>query len=207
MMRLAWLLLVFTFSTAHALEAPKPKFGPDAVPLFQETAHLRTTPAPDYWTLSAFYVPQATSSDCSAAAIVMAVNALRGLPPNADQEIVTENTLLSTVADGDWMAKVTEDGTGVTFGEFERYLRASLDRLDLQQATMNAVTPKAADDAALDGLRKALAENEASGDNVMLVYFNQGVVTGDWDGPHISPIGAHDAEKDRVLVMDVDRHW
>ena len=63
-----------------------------------------------------------------------------------------------------------------------------------------------ADPAALDGLRKALAENEASRDNVMLVYFNQGVVTGDWDGPHISPIGAYDAEKDRVLVMDVDRH-
>ena len=41
----------------------------------------------------------------------------------------------------------------------------------------------------------------------MLVYFNQGAVTGDWDGPHISPIGAYDAKTDRVLIMDVDRDW
>ena len=41
----------------------------------------------------------------------------------------------------------------------------------------------------------------------MLVYFNQGVITGDWDGPHISAIGAYDAANDRVLIMDVDRNW
>ncbi|RPI98917.1 MAG: hypothetical protein EHM39_07385, partial [Chloroflexi bacterium] len=44
-------------------------------------------------------------------------------------------------------------GAPALLDEFERYLRASLDRLDLQQATINAVTPKAADDAALAGLR------------------------------------------------------
>ena len=89
----------------------------------------------------------------------------------------------------------------------EKYLRKALDAFDLAGATMTAVQPTAADAATLDGLRKALAENEASADNVMLVYFNQGVITGDWDGPHISAIGAYDAAKDRVLIMDVDRNW
>jgi hypothetical protein len=39
------------------------------------------------------------------------------------------------------------------------------------------------------------------------MYFNQGVLTGDWDGPHISPIGAYDRESGHVLIMDVDREW
>jgi hypothetical protein len=52
-----------------------------------------------------------------------------------------------------------------------------------------------------------LAANEASDRDIVLVYFNQGVLTGDWDGPHISPIGAYDAATGRVLIMDVDREW
>jgi Phytochelatin synthase len=33
------------------------------------------------------------------------------------------------------------------------------------------------------------------------------VLTGDWDGPHISPIGAYDRDARQVLIMDVDREW
>jgi predicted secreted protein len=201
------LLLAFTGSLAVAQEAPTPKFGPDAVPIFQSNEYLRQAPAPDYWTLSAFYVPQQTTSDCSAAALVMAVNALRGLPANADQEIVTEQNLLSTVGDKAWMDKVTQDGVGVTFNETGTYFRESLDAFDLKDVTVVTVQPIAADAAALAALRKALADNEASPNDVILIYFNQGVITGDWDGPHISAIGAYDVANDRVLIMDVDRNW
>jgi hypothetical protein len=204
---LAAVVLLLSVSGAQALEAPKPKLGPDAVPIFQETDYLRHAPAPDYWTLAAYYVPQATSSDCSAAAISMALNALRGLPANADQELITEDSLLETVQDDTWIGEVEEDGPGVTFEETQHYIRESLDNFDLKQATATAVAPKADDAPALDAFRKALTDNEASAKDVMLVYYNQGVVTGDWDGPHISAIGAYDAAKDRVLIMDVDRDW
>jgi hypothetical protein len=207
MRSLAVFALFFAVSGAQALEPPKPKLGPEAVPIFQETDYLRSAPAPDYWTLSAYYVPQATSTDCSAASIAMAVNALRGLPPNADQELVTEDSLLEDVDDEAWISEVEEDGPGVTFKETRQYLRESLDQFELKAATVTAVAPQVADAAALDAFRKALADNEASGKNVMLVYYNQGAVTGDWDGPHISPVGAYDAAKDRVLIMDVDRDW
>ena len=173
----------------------------------KDLAYLREAPAPDYWILSAFYVPQQTSSDCSAAAVTMAVNALRGLPPNADQEIVTESSLLQSVGDAKWNDQVADEGPGVTFEDLRRVLRESLDSVGLKDAAIDAVKPAAAEPAALDDLREALAANEASADNVMLVYFNQGVITGDWDGPHISAIGAYDAAHDRVLVMDVDREW
>ena len=59
----------------------------------------------------------------------------------------------------------------------------------------------------LASLRQALATNEASDQDIVLVYFNQGVLTGDWDGPHISPIAAYNQETRQVLIMDVDREW
>ena len=59
----------------------------------------------------------------------------------------------------------------------------------------------------LASLRQALATNEASDQDIVLVYFNQGVLTGDWDGPHISPIAAYDKQTRQVLIMDVDREW
>ena len=60
---------------------------------------------------------------------------------------------------------------------------------------------------ALAQVRRLLVANERSDRDIVLVYFNQGVVTGDWDGPHISPIGSYDAARRRVLIMDVDRQW
>lgn len=207
MKRILSLVFVLAVSMAQAEDAAQPKFGPEAVPILSDTAYLRQSPAPDYWTLSAFYVPQHTTSDCSAAAVTMAVNALRGLPANADQEIVTEASLLESVGDAKWNEQVADEGPGVTFDDLRRVLRESLDSIDLAAATIEAVQPTADDGATLSALRQALAANEASPDNVMLVYFNQGVITGDWDGPHISAIGAYDAGKDRVLIMDVDRDW
>jgi hypothetical protein len=194
-------------SAALGADPPKPKLGPEATPLLGSVEYLRKAPAPDYWMLSAFYVPQQTSSDCSAAVAAMAVNALRGLPDTSDGEIVTEKNLLDAVNDTGWRNKVVEDGPGVTFAEWQAYMRKSLDAEGLEKATDKAVHLTAADPAALAALRQALADNESSADDVMLVYFNQGVITGDWDGPHISPIGAYDATNDRVLIMDVDREW
>ena len=43
--------------------------------------------------------------------------------------------------------------------------------------------------------------------DIVLVYFDQGVLTGDWDGPHISPIATYDVDLRHVLIMDVDRQW
>jgi hypothetical protein len=206
-MRKLALIAYLLAATAAFAEEPLPKFGPDATPILQEATYLREAPAPDYWTLSAFYVPQQTSSDCSAAAVTMALNALQGLPPNAVQEVITEKALVGRVADPVWSSQIAEDGPGVTFDDLRKVLRASLDSIDMKDATVEAVQPEVGDPRSLTNLRDALAVNEASGDNVILIYFNQGVVTGDWDGPHISPIGAYDARNDRVLIMDVDRNW
>ncbi len=60
---------------------------------------------------------------------------------------------------------------------------------------------------ALATVRSKLATNEAAADDALLIYFNQGVVTGDWDGPHVALIGAYDAAADLVLILEVDQEW
>src|SRR6187399_950723 len=125
MFRTALVLLFLAASPGLAEEPVKAKLGPDAIPITVDRAYLKTAPADDYWTLSAFYVPQRTSSDCSAAAAVMAVNALRGLPERADMAIVSEDKLLKDVGDKKWSSEVVEDGPGVTFDGFATYLGES----------------------------------------------------------------------------------
>jgi hypothetical protein len=205
---LVWLLVVSgaLASPLVAAEA-KPKLGPDAVPITREAGYLRAAPAPDYWKLSSFYVPQFTSSACSVASVAMAVNFARGLPEDSEEPIVTQKALLEKVADAAWTAKGAEGGDGVTFAEFLNVLEASLETYGIHGYGIEIIRPRAADTEALARMRTALAANEASGDDLILMYFNQGVLTGDWDGPHISPIGAYDRSTHRALIMDVDREW
>ncbi len=185
----------------------KPKLGPDAVPLTREANYLRAAPAPDYWKLSAFYVPQFTTSACSVASVAMAVNFARGLPEDSEEPLVTQSALLDKVADADWSKRGAEGGDGVTFDEFLAVLKESLASYGIQDYALEVIRPHDAGAAALSEVRQALVANEASDHDLILIYFNQGVLTGDWNGPHISPIGAYDQSTHRALVMDVDREW
>ena len=203
---LAALMIGSTAASAVAFEG-KPKLGADAVPITTAPDYLRQAPAPDYWRLAAFYVPQDTSSACSVASVAMAVNFARGLPPGAEDPIVTQAALLEAVGDADWTAKGAEGGDGVRFDEFVAKLRAALAAYAVDGVDLEIVRPADGSAASLAGIRAALAANESSDRDLILVYFNQGTLTGDWDGPHISPVGAYDAGTARVLVMDVDREW
>ncbi len=206
-------LLVWPLVLAWALTSPlagpeaKPKLGPDAVPITREAGYLRTAPAPDYWKLSAFYVPQFTSSACSVASVAMALNFARGLPEDSQAPIVTQKALLDKVADAEWTKRGAEGGDGVTFDQFLSVLEASLEIYGIHGYGIQVIRPRSADAASLAKLRAALTANEASGDDLILMYFNQGVLTGDWDDAHISPIGAYDPSTHKALVMDVDREW
>jgi hypothetical protein len=201
------LTTLLSMSGGASAQEQKPKFGPDALPLSAATDFVRHSPAPDFWQLIAFNLPQDTSSACSVASVAMAVNALRGVPPGAEDELVTQARLLEAVGDPNWVARTVEDGDGVTFADLAIEASAGLAAFELEGATVEAFKPHDAGAATLSQVRALLEENEGSADDVLLVYFNQGVLTGDWDGPHISPIGAYDAAADRVLLLDVDRAW
>jgi hypothetical protein len=192
--------------TGAAAQDLKPKLGPQAIPIQQSHEFLRAQPAPDYWALSPYYEPQATDSACSVAAIAMLVNALRGLPLHAKDKLVTQRGLLEAVGDTRWIGETAQGGAGVTWRGFVDRVSASLKAYGID-ARIEVLKPRDNAPATLEQVRVLLADNEASDRDIVLVYFAQGVLTGDWDGPHISPVGAYDAERHRVLIMDVDRQW
>lgn len=196
-------LLVLAATLARANEV---KFGPDAVPIGQSHGYLREQAAPDFWALSPYYEAQSTDSACSLAAIAMLINALRGLPPFATDPLVTQKGLLTAAAKPEWAKETAAGGSGVTWQGFVGYVSRSLEAYGLD-AEIEVLKPADNSQATLDAVRRLLTDNEVSDRDIVLVYFNQGVLTGDWDGPHISPIGAYDAARRRVLVMDVDRQW
>jgi hypothetical protein len=202
---LALILCLAPAGQPRAQEA-KPKLGPDAVSVERSHAYLRRHAAPDFWRLGPYYVPQITGSACSVAAIAMLLNALRGLPAHNDDPLVTQEAVLQAVASEAWTRQTAENGGGVSFAEFVSYLHLSLDAFHLD-AEVEVLKPGDNSPATLAELRRVLSANERTDRDIALVYFNQGVLTGAWDGPHISPIGAYDAARRRVLIMDVDRQW
>jgi hypothetical protein len=200
-----WTALITTSGTG-AYET-KPKFGPDAIPIEQATDYLRTHPAPHYWAISPFYIPQDTGSACSVASIAIMLNVLRGVPERADAELVTQDALRAALDDAQLTTETADHGPGVTFAKLREVVAHSLHLYDLESYGIETFKPTDAPDASLARLRSILAAYESSSEGIMLIYFNQGVLTGDWDGPHISPVGAFDAGTGRVLIMDVDRRF
>ena len=201
---LAFLLFL---GPAVARENRRPKFGPYAVPLVQQTGFIRQSPAKDYWHFSQYYLPQRTTSACALASTAMALNFLRGTPKYANQTLITQNELLHTVFTGVWAKKVAKGGAGVRFNELVTLVKKGLRYYKLQDYSVEVIRPADNSPASLAGLRQALTTNETSADDLMLAYFNQGVLTSDWDGPHVTPIGAYDRAAGQVLIMDVDRDW
>jgi hypothetical protein len=201
-------ILTFAPGLVLALDAnpPTPKLAADMTPVTTDNAFLRSAEAPDYWAMSPFYLAQQTNAACSLASMAVAMNTLRGLPASAKETLITQDSLLEAVADPDWHRQAAEDGDGVTFDDLVGQANASPAALAID-ASVEARQPALDSTATLEAFRALLAENEQSANDVVLVYYNQGVVTGDWDGPHVSPIGAYDAGRDRVLIMDVDREW
>ncbi|SFR38517.1 Phytochelatin synthase [Yoonia tamlensis] len=182
------------------------KLGPDAVAITADNAYLRSGEAPDYWAFSSFVKPQFTTSACSIATVTAAINGIMGQPEWASQTIMTQQDLLELTANAEWAAVSAEGGDGVTFQQLVDFTNEALAAVGLDRNVMQ-FNPTIASDMARKGLVDMLVENEASADDAIMVYFNQGVVTGDWDGPHIALVGAYDAEAQMVLILEVDQEW
>src|SRR4051812_38979918 len=97
MMKKIIFVLLFT-STALAL----PKYGPNAVPLSKRSnvEYFQKNPAPDFWALVPYYLGQSSGQQCSAANLVMILNAARKdqVLTSAD-ELVTLNSLFEKYTD------------------------------------------------------------------------------------------------------------
>jgi hypothetical protein len=201
-----------------ALGAEAPKYGPSekplAVPVSQEHDYLRAAPAPDFWALVPYYVSQFNEAACSAASVAMVVNAaVRAARPLGNEtRNITQEVLLDQVEVAHWKARLSTLGYfghhGLTLSQLGEVSEAALHTFGASRATVEVV----AADGSPQGLarfRAALAANERSARDAIILHFIQDGVTAAPGGPypHISPVGAYDAATKRVLVLDVDREW
>lgn len=201
------LLLAALLTLADTACARQLKFGPYAVPMTEKTGYLRRSLAPDYWRMSQFYLPQQTSSACGLASTAMILNFLIGVPQYFDETLITQPALVKSVFTGIWKRRVAEGGDGLKFDDLVMLANEALRYYNLQDKyTIRVIRPSDTPFTLAD-LQEVLSANEVSDADVLLAYYNQGVLTSDWDGPHISPVGAYNRQTGEVLMMDVDREW
>lgn len=210
-------LIAFFISAICAAGDPGPKYASTTVPLsrdhvyFQNPAH----PAPDYWALSPYYVPQLNAYDCSVATVAAVVNALTRANRNlADSDRNASSAmLLNTVKIAQWAQRVQKGGVngqvGLTLDQLALVLAEALRQNGVASPRIEKVQVTSDNQPTRDLWRKALAANESSADDMILIHFTQDTLTGASGGPypHISPIAAYDAGKGRALVLDVDREY
>jgi hypothetical protein len=208
-------LLLLSFALAAiSLAAPKAKYGPDALVLSAPSGHsyFKNHSAPDFWVLMPFYAAQVDESACSVASVQMLVNAAREAmrtPLSSDDELATQPKLVERVKHSAWHAGIPGAlaGHGVTLDELGEIAKEALESYGLKVASVEV---NHADDTSalmLKKLHSELVSNEKYNRDFILINFSQGVYTGDADVGHIAPIGAYDETKQRVLVLDPDRHW
>jgi hypothetical protein len=211
--KLAKALLLSTLSAwavagiVHAAPS-KPKYGPEAVPLSQSHEYFRANAAPDYWALSPYYMAQQDGRSCSVASVAMVINGARAdLRLTSDDELVTQPSVLKRANDETWSRGVGALGRGVTLDQLKVAVEKSLKGYGITAVSVEAVHTDDSSARTLSALRQALIENEKSAGDFIILNFDQGVYTGDTPAGHIAPLGAYDAKKKRVLVMDPDRQW
>ncbi len=185
------------------MTAPMPT---DLIPLRLEHAYVRGNPLSPYWSLAPQLIQQHTDSSCSLATTVMLLNAIRGHEGQlAIGTPVSELSLLDALKDEVWRRAIHhETGHGQTLTEFTDAIGRALRHFACGEAWRVEMVPVADAGASLPALRAILAELESGAPGYVASNFHLDVFYEDGtDVGHFSPIGAYDARRDRVLMLDV----
>lgn len=175
------------------------------VPLRLDHAYLRGNALSPYWSLAPQLIQQHTDSSCSLATTVMILNAIRGREGQLRIGApVSELSLLDALADEVWREQVRhETGPGQTLSEFAESMTRALRHFACAAWRVERV-PVVDAVTSLPALRAILAELEAGAPGFVASNFHLDVLYADGtDVGHFSPLGAYDAKRDRVLVLDV----
>lgn len=199
-----------------AISAPKygPEGKPQAVPLALDYGYFqeRTHRAPDYWSMAGFYVPQFNGAACSVASVTMALNAARArLPKTSETRVVLQQELLKQVG-GEWKKRVApmlglSSVRGVTLDLLAKFAEEAFRKNGFPEASARVVRLDPQDPQSIVRFRSDLVLNEKSGDDFILLNFDQKFLTDDTSVGHVAPVGAYDETSHRVLVMEPDREW
>jgi hypothetical protein len=184
------------------------KYAAAATPLSRDHDYFRAQPAVDFWALAPYYVGQRDDVSCSLASLTMLVNAgRRGWALRSDEPLITQASLLERVASEVWKQGLAPGGPGVTLEQLAVLASQSLESFGMKPERVEVTHVAEASPTALAQLRAVLRANESSGSDWLLLNFLARTVVGTGDYGHIAPVGAYDAARRRVLVLDPDRQW
>ena len=157
-----------------------------------------------------YHVKQFHASSCSVASVVACVNAIRALKEGSIQPI-GQADILERVTAGHWKARMSDEGyrgrRGLPLPLLGQVVKESLTVYGLKVRRVDTVqTPK--DESPRSPVRsllkRRLREFDRQGNGLIIAHFDQGAFVPTLNIPHISPVGAFDADAGRVTLLDVD---
>jgi Phytochelatin synthase len=138
----------------------------------------------------------------------MLVNSARhAWPLSSEQPLVTQSLLRERVRSLAWDEGLAPGGEGVTLDQLAALATQSLRAFGITDAGVEVTHVADTSAAALSRLRERLRASEASASDWLLLNFSAATYVGSGDYGHIAPVGAFDAIRQRVLVLDPDRVW
>lgn len=198
--RTAFTLAVITWFAAAPAHAQQSVLPADLVALDTpegEALLIESAARADYFRLAGHHTTQETPSACGIASAVTILNALKVPAPLDDKlgaQTFTHGDFFNTCARSVFTPESVAQG-GTTLAQLADLLRCHPVRVDVVHG----------EDTTLDDFRKRLVENLADPTNFIVVNYLRSEVGQEYTGHH-SPLGAYNAAKDRVLVMDVARY-
>jgi hypothetical protein len=157
-------------------------------------------------------VPQFNGASCSVASVATVLNSVCLLSPKKSNKApVTQAEILETVDVVHWKERVSSKGYSGRRGLPIEILGVAVEgsfkafNIPYKRVEVVALYPEMPEiGKRTEELKQRLVKFEKIKDTFLIAHFNQGIFTGGIHLPHISPVGAYDVEKDRVLILDVD---
>lgn len=196
--------LFFLLFPLLSLALKAPKYLPGVESLVQSHEYIRSHEAALYWKISPWYISQRNDSACSLAVATMIVNATRS--NTVHHELATQDKLLDRVKDKVWNEGVKPGGEGLTLDQLGALMPKALKAYGVNNASVQVVHTWNTSVETAEKLHKVLVQSE-KGQALIIANFDQKFFSGIFSGGHFAPVGAYDAEKKRVLLMDPDREF
>jgi len=185
---------------------------PAATPLSQENPSFKGNDSPVFEALRSGFVTQFNEAACSVASVATILNAMSILlnrKPESGR--ITQEKILEKVRAANWAERISREGfrnrRGLPIEKLGIVVKNSLEQFDIPHKTF-AVVPLGKDLPNISDLKEELFQRvvklESIGNCFMIAHFNQGIFIKGLHLPHISPVGAVNPEKKKVLILDVD---
>ncbi|MBW2201717.1 MAG: phytochelatin synthase [Deltaproteobacteria bacterium] len=183
-----------------------------SVPLSRDKAYVCQHSACFFHALMPNLVPQFNGASCSVASVATVLNTACFLSQKKGKKgPITQAEILDTVDVVHWKERVSSKGysgrRGLPIEILGLAVEGSLKAFNIpyERVDVVALHPEMPEiGKRMEELKQRLVKFEKIKDTFLIAHFNQGIFTGGIHLPHISPVGAYDDEKNRVLILDVD---